>query len=149
MGRIIIFDSVYISKQQIKFFRNEFFLCYVWLQFEYTLWIKWKYVEKKISAVNKKIKQLHKIQKKLIQWWVYVVKLQIKYYNQKHIFKKFNFDDLIMLFVQNIKQKKTFKKLFHKFIESFHVFKIIDKQTYWLILFTKYKIYSVFHVFYL
>ena len=30
-------------------------------------------------------------------------KIQKKYYNQKQISKKFNFDDLIMLFVQNIK----------------------------------------------
>ena len=106
-------------------------------------------MKKKISTINEKIKQLHKIQKKLIQQWVHIVKLQTKYYNQKHIFKKFNFDDLIMLFVQNIKQKKTFKKLFHKFIESFHVFKIVDKQIYELILFIKYKIHFVFHVFYL
>jgi hypothetical protein len=54
-----------------------------------------------------------------------------------------------MLFIKNIKQQKSNFKLSHKFINSFHIAKIVEKQTYRLILSLSYCIYDVFHVFYL
>ena len=75
-----------------------------------------------------------------------VVVTQIKYYNKKHLFKNFKIENLIMLLTKNLKQKKSNKKLFHKFIELFRVKKSVEKQTYCLIFFNIYRIYSVFHV---
>ena len=52
-----------------------------------------------------------------------------------------------MLFIKNLKQFKSKKKLANKYIESFEIFDIIETQTYKLQLFSKWKIYFVFHVF--
>jgi hypothetical protein len=54
-----------------------------------------------------------------------------------------------MLFIKNIKQRKSNFKLSHKFIKSFRIAKIVEKQTYHLILSFSYRIHNVFHVFYL
>ena len=54
----------------------------------------------------------------------YVVVKQTKYYNQKHIFKKFNVDDLIMFNIKNFKQRRFNKKMSHKYMK---LFKIKDK----------------------
>ena len=44
---------------------------------------------------------------------------QIKYYNINHKLKKYVVNDLILLSIKNLKQKRFNKKLSHKFIESF------------------------------
>ncbi len=54
-----------------------------------------------------------------------------------------------MLFIKNIKLKKSSQKFSHKFIESFRISKTVNKQIYRLILFSFYRIHDVFHVFYL
>jgi hypothetical protein len=54
----------------------------------------------------------------------------------------------VLLNVKNIKITKSFKKLNHKYIESFEILLLIDKQTYRLRLFKSYDlIHNVFHVF--
>ena len=55
-------------------------------------------------------------------------------------------DDLILLSTKNLKQKRTSKKLLHKFIESFKMKNKIEKQTYRLILSNIYRVYNTFHV---
>ena len=60
--------------------------------------------------------------------------------------KNFKIDNLIMLSTKNLKQKKSNKKLFHKFIELFCVKKFDQKQTYYLIFFNIYQIYFIFYV---
>jgi hypothetical protein len=54
-----------------------------------------------------------------------------------------------MLFIKNIKLKNSSQKLLHKFIKSFRIVKMMNKQTYRLIFFSFYRIHDVFHVFYL
>ena len=54
-----------------------------------------------------------------------------------------------MLFIKNFKLKKISKKLSNKFINSFKIVKIVKTQTYRLILFDTFKIYSIFHVSYI
>jgi len=76
-----------------------------------------------------------------------MINAQTKYYNQKHKFKFFNIDDLIMLSAKNLKQKKLSKKLLNKSIKLFHIQESINKQMYHLDLLIIYRIHSVFHVF--
>ncbi len=76
-----------------------------------------------------------------------MINAQTKYYNQKHKFKFFNVNNLIMLLAKNLKQKKSSKKLSNKMIKFFHIQELINKQTYHLDLLIIYKVYSVFHVF--
>ncbi len=51
--------------------------------------------------------------------------------------------------MKNLSQKRSNKKLSHKFTESFHIQDIVKKQVYCLYLFTHYWIHNVFHVSYL
>ena len=44
---------------------------------------------------------------------------QTKYYNVNHKLKKYVVSDLILLSTKNLKQKRSNKKLSHKFVESF------------------------------
>jgi hypothetical protein len=54
-----------------------------------------------------------------------------------------------MLFIKNIKLKKSSQKFSHKFIKLFRIVETINKQIYRLIFFSFYRIHDVFHVFYL
>ncbi len=76
-----------------------------------------------------------------------MINAQTKYYNQKHKFKFFNVDDLIILSAKNLKQKKLSKKLSNKMLKLFCIQEFINKQTYHLSLSIIYRIHSVFHVF--
>ena len=71
---------------------------------------------------------------------------QTKYYNQKHTLKEFNVDDLIMLNIKNLKQRRSSKKMSHKYVKSFRVENKIDAQTYRLTLLNIYRIHNTFHV---
>ena len=57
--------------------------------------------------------------------------------------------DLILLSIKNFKQKRSNKKLSHKFVESFKMKNKIEKQTYRLTLSNIYRIYNIFHVLFL
>jgi len=74
---------------------------------------------------------------------------QVKTYNQKYKSKIFNKDNLVLLSTKNLNQKHSSKKLSHKFAESFHINKSIEKQAYHLHLLVIYQIHNVFHVSYL
>ena len=50
----------------------------------------------------------------------------------------FAINDLIILFIKNLKQKRFNKKLLHKFAKSFKIKNKINSQTYKLILFNIY-----------
>jgi hypothetical protein len=85
----------------------------------------------------------------LIERWQKTANVQVKYYNRKHIALTFKTEDLIMLFIKNIKLKNSSQKFSHKFIKSFRIVETMNKQVYRLILFSFYRIQDVFHVFYL
>ena len=55
----------------------------------------------------------------------------------------------MLLLMKNLSQKHSYKKLLHKFAESFHICDIIDQQVYHLSLLISYQIHNVFYVFYL
>ena len=52
---------------------------------------------------------------------------QTKYYNVNHKLKKYVVSDLILLSIKNLKQKRSSKKLSHKFVESFRMKNKIDE----------------------
>jgi hypothetical protein len=74
-------------------------------------------------------------------------KNQVKYYDEKHTFRIFDVEDKILLNFKNIHTFKSFKKLDHKYYESFEMQDLVDKQTYKLSLFHTFRIHNVFHVF--
>ena len=56
-------------------------------------------------------------------------------------------NNLIMLTIKNLKQKRLNKKLFHKFINFFRIVNKIKTQIYRLFLSIIYRIYNIFHIF--
>ena len=58
-------------------------------------------------------------------------------------------NDLIILTIKNLKQKRLNKKLFHKFINLFRIVNKIKTQTYRLLLSIIYRIYNIFHIFFI
>jgi hypothetical protein len=104
---------------------------------------------KKVLVVTKRVKELHEYRQKLIERWQKAANAQVKYYNRKHIALTLKTEDLIMLFIKNIKLKNSSQKLSHKFIKSFRIVETMNKQIYRLILLSFYRIHDVFHVFYL
>ena len=55
-------------------------------------------------------------------------------------------NNLIILTIKNLKQKRSSKKLFHKFINSFRIVDKIKTQIYRLLLSIIYRIYNIFYV---
>ena len=97
--------------------------------------VKNNFTVKKVSKIKNKIRRLYEIRNLLTQRFKHVIVQQTKYYNQKYKFMLFAIDDLIMLFIKNLKQKKFNKKLSHKFAKLFKIKNKIESQTYKLILF--------------
>ena len=56
-------------------------------------------------------------------------------------------NNLIILTIKNLKQKRSSKKLFHKFIKIFRIVDKIKAQIYRLLLSIIYRIYNIFHIF--
>ena len=56
-------------------------------------------------------------------------------------------NNLIMLIIKNLKQKRLNKKLFYKFINFFRIVDKIKAQTYRLFLSIIYRIYNIFYIF--
>ena len=50
-----------------------------------------------------------------------------------------------MFFTKNLKNAKSKKKLFYKFIKFFNVKDVVESQTYHLRLFDQWKIHFIFH----
>ncbi len=74
-------------------------------------------------------------------------KNETKYYDKKHIFRIFNVENKILLNFKNIHTSRSFKKLDHKYYESFEMQNLVEKQTYKLSLLHTFRIHNVFHVF--
>ena len=54
----------------------------------------------------------------------------IKFYNFKHKDKVYKINDKVMLSLKNIYMQKVSKKLTNKYLNSFRVEALIDKNTY-------------------
>jgi len=108
--------------------------------------VKNNFIEKEISLTQKRIKQLYDLKKVLTKRLKNVVTQQAKYYNEKHKLKSFAIEELIMLSTRNLKQKRSSKKMSHKYVELFKIKNKIETQVYCLILSNIYRIYNIFHV---
>ncbi len=70
-----------------------------------------------------------------------------KFYNLKRKNKIYKIGDKVLLLLKNIRIRKVSKKLINKFLKSFKIKKLINKNVYQLILFKSYKrIYYIFYV---
>ena len=76
-----------------------------------------------------------------------VAEYQTKYYNKNCKLKKFVVDELILLSIKNLNQKRSNKKMFDKFARPFKIENKIEKQAYRLTLSSIYRIHNIFHVF--
>ena len=81
------------------------------------------------------------------KWLKKVAEYQTKYYNKNHKIRKFAVNELILLFIKNLNQKRSSKKIFFKFTKSFRIENKVEKQTYRLTLSFTYWIHNVFYVF--
>ena len=99
----------------------------------------------KVPSAKDRVKHLHEVRETLIRRLEAAVATQAKYYNQKHESKEFNVDDLVMLNIKNLKQRRPSKKMSHKYVGSFRV-KKVDAQAYRLTLPNIYRIHNTFHV---
>ena len=61
------------------------------------------FIEKKILSITKRIKRFHEIRKILKQRYFFVIVVQTKYYNKKHIFINFVVEKLMLLNIKNFK----------------------------------------------
>ena len=75
--------------------------------------------EEEISSAKNRVKQLQNFRKNFEKRLKKVVKYQTKYYNKSHKSRKFAVDELILLFIKNLNQKRSNKKMFFKFAKSF------------------------------
>jgi hypothetical protein len=143
-----LIEFVYQNSVQFIIECNLFFCMY-----DYNSEIRYEskddIIMKTMFIVTKRVKELHEYKQKLIEKWQKAANAQVKYYNRKHIALTFKTEDLIMLFIKNIKLKNSSQIFSHKFIESFRIVETMNKQIYRLILLLFYRIHDVFHVFYL
>ena len=85
------------------------------------------FFEEKISSIKDCVKQLQNFQKCFKKWLKKVAEYQTKYYNKNHKLRKFVVDELILLSIKNLNQKRSNKKMFSKFAKSFKIKNKIEK----------------------
>jgi hypothetical protein len=105
--------------------------------------VKEQVLTQKAENIAKKMKNIWNFIKKTL---INAQKTQKRYANKK---KKNSFeykiDDMIWLFTKNIKLERLFRKLDHKWIESYKVIKVL-KDVYQLNLSSSMKIHDTFHI---
>ena len=99
-----------------------------------------------VSAFRERIAQLWNERDRLIKRLRSVQETQARYHDKKTISRTFQLENKIMLSIKNLKNARSKKKLFYKFIGSFEVVDVMSAQTYRLRLFEKWRIHFVFHV---
>ena len=104
------------------------------------------FIKEKISSAKERVKRFHDIRNQLMQRLQRVSVEQIKYYNVNHKLKKYVVNNLILLSIRNFKQKRSSKKLSHRFVEPFKMKNKIEKQTYRFTLSNIYRIHNTFHI---
>ena len=75
--------------------------------------------EKEISSAKNRVEQLQNFRMNFKKRLKKVAEYQTKYYNKNHKLKEFAVDELILLFIKNLNQKRSSKKMFFKFAKSF------------------------------
>ena len=91
--------------------------------YEYHSKIRYKvennFSEEKISLTKNRVEQLQNLRMNFKKRLKKVAKYQTKYYNKNYKLRKFVVDELILLFIKNLNQKRSSKKMFFKFARSF------------------------------
>ncbi len=105
-----------------------------------------KNFEKKMSTTRFRILKITILRNQLYKRLKEAKKNQIKYYDEKNTFRIFNVEDKILLNFKNIHTFKSFKKLDHKYYESFKMQNFVEKQAYKFDLSYTFRIHNVFHV---
>jgi hypothetical protein len=103
--------------------------------------------EKKMSTTRFRILKITILRNQLYKRLKKARKNQVKYYDEKHTSRIFNVENKILLNFKNIHTFKSFKKLDHKYYESFEMQDLVDKQAYKFSLSFTFRIHNVFHVF--
>jgi hypothetical protein len=105
--------------------------------------IKERILNKKASDIIEKMKSIWKfIKEKLVN----AQKSQKKYANRKRIISlNYAVEDIVWLFTKNIKTERSFRKLNHKWIDSYRIKKVI-KNACQLDLSQSMKIHDTFHI---
>jgi len=103
LSQSFIIDWIYLYKwKQMTLKCNLFYV-----MMNYNVFIHYdvenNVLKEKIFTVKNKVKKLYSDRKTLLQWWKNVVVSQIKSYNQKHISKIFNRNNLILFLMKNLK----------------------------------------------
>jgi hypothetical protein len=106
-----------------------------------------KNFEKKMLTTRFKVLKITILKNQIYKCLKKAKKNQIKYYDEKHTLRIFNVEDKILLNFKNIHTLKSYKKLDHKYYESFEMQDLVEKQTYKFSLFHTFRIHNVFHVF--
>ncbi len=108
--------------------------------------VKNNIIEEKILLAQERAKQLYNLRKALIDCFESTIKQQAKYYNKKHKLQSFAIKELFIFSTRNLKQRRSNKKILHKFVELFKIENKIETQAYCLILSNIYRIYNIFYI---
>jgi hypothetical protein len=102
---------------------------------------------REISAAKLRVEQTFIMRQYLQRNWFASLVRQFKYYDIKHIIKKYVINDMIYFCVKNIKSITFFKKLDYKYYESYAISMLVNKILYRLNLSVNMKkLYNVFSV---
>ena len=85
------------------------------------------FLKKKILSIKDYVKQLQNFRKNFKKRLKKVAEYQTKYYNKNHKLRKFVIDELILLSIKNLNQKRSSKKIFSKFAKLFKIKNKIEK----------------------
>ena len=92
------------------------------------------FIKERISFVKQRLKQFYDIRNQLMQQLQKASAQQTKYNTVNHQSKNYAVNNLMLLSIKNLKQKRLSKKLLHRFIASFRMKNKIDEQAYRLTL---------------
>ncbi len=88
-----------------------------------------------MSTTRTQVEEITKLKNQLYKRLKKTKNNQIKYYDEKHIFRFFNVKNKILLNFRNIHIVKSLKKFDYKYYESFKIKNFFEKQIYKLRLF--------------
>ena len=121
----------FVNNNSLHNFANvtPFYLIY---KYHSKIWyeIENNFFEEKISSAKNRVEQLQSFRKNCKKRLKKAAKYQTKYYNKNNKSKEFVVDELILLLIKNLNQKRLNKKIFSKFAKSFKIENKIKKQTY-------------------
>ncbi len=98
---LLIVEFIYHQTKHTSLNCSSFKVMYDY-ELIFDIHIKNNAMKEEVSAAKECIEMLQNVWNTLMKWWQNTIDVQTKYYNQKHKFKFFNIDDLIMLFVRTL-----------------------------------------------